>query len=176
METSDIKRLIEKAVTPGEQLWADLGSGDGAFTLALQELGGPKMKIYSVDKDHSRLSTQKLAFAKQFPDAKIEFLEGDITQVSGFPPLDGILMANALHFVKDQKEFLARMRSGLKPDGKLVIVEYDTDEAGRYVPYPVPLKKLGALVRSAGFSGEPEVLGTVPSQYQGKMYGASVGK
>jgi precorrin-6B methylase 2 len=35
--------------------WADLGSGGGAFTLALADLIGPQGVIYSMDRDRYAL-------------------------------------------------------------------------------------------------------------------------
>lgn len=58
MEHKDHVNLIKPAVRkPGT--WAELGSGRGAFTLALAELLGPEGSIVSVDRDRRALAAQE---------------------------------------------------------------------------------------------------------------------
>lgn len=161
--------MIEKAVQPGSYAWADFGSGDGAFTLALRDLGGPEIEIFSVDTDRGRLSRQRTLFEQVYPDSRITFLKADFTEPLKLPPLDGILMANSLHYVDKQPDFLQRIRAYLKPAGKLLIIEYDTDTGNAYVPYPLSQKSLRLLAEHAGFT-PPELLATTPSRYWGTMY------
>ncbi len=62
MQHSDHINLIKKAISKTGGVWADLGSGEGAFTLGLRDLAGPNIEIYSVDKDKKRLKQQKGRF------------------------------------------------------------------------------------------------------------------
>lgn len=64
---------------------------------------------------------------------------------------DGLLMANSLHYVSDQKIFINRLKNSLKSFGRILLVEYDTDAANPWVPYPVSFKSLQALARNTGF-------------------------
>ena len=48
MDHRDHLGLVRNGVSPGD--WADLGSGEGAFTLALAELLASAGRIYSIDK------------------------------------------------------------------------------------------------------------------------------
>jgi hypothetical protein len=73
-------------------------------------------------------------------------------------------MANSLHFVESQREFLRRCESSLAVPGRLLIVEYDTDIANPWVPYPVSLALLTRLARDAGFQ-RLQKLGSRPSRY-----------
>jgi len=50
----------------GGTTWADLGSGSGAFTLALADLLGPGATIYSVDRDQAALAKQSSALRDRF--------------------------------------------------------------------------------------------------------------
>ncbi len=94
--------LIKKAITKRCGTWADFGSGEGAFTLALADLAGPHAVIYSIDKDKKRLDVQEMEFERMFPESSIHFIATDFTKPLALPPLDGIVMANSLHYVKDQ--------------------------------------------------------------------------
>ena len=161
--------LIKKAITRKGGYWADFGSGDGAFTLALRDLAGAEVTIFSIDKNKSRLETQDKSFASLFPQSLVRFVAADFTMHVELPPLDGILMANSLHYVQEQAVFLTRIRDYLKPDGKLVLVEYNTEEGSEWVPYPVSFPKFQAIAEQGGFINT-ELLEKVPSQYLKEMY------
>src|SRR4051812_18975191 len=101
MNDQDHINLIKNALPRENGTWADLGSGDGAFTLALADLL-PASEIYSIDKNSLRLENQKLEFVHRFPNANIHFISADFNKPLKLPLLDGILMANSLHYVKEQ--------------------------------------------------------------------------
>ncbi len=163
--------LIKKAITQKGGTWADFGSGDGAFTLALRDLAGPLTRIFSIDKDESRLRVQENAFDKMFSSFDVRFIHKDFTNQINLPELDGILMANSLHYVKEQPAFLTKIRDLLKPNGKLLIVEYNTDEGNQWVPYPVSFEKFKEVSKQGGFINA-ELLEKVPSTYWNEMYAA----
>jgi hypothetical protein len=175
---ADVIRLIEKGVRRGEAAWADLGSGDGTFTLALRELLGPDADIFSVDRDAARLSAQQRAFRLGADVARTRFIEADFTRPLQLPPLDGVLMANALHFVPDQPAFLERLRGGSSGNGaiqtnKLLIVEYDINRGSIYVPYPVSYERLKDLAAEARLE-PPQLLETTRSRYWSRIYSAVI--
>lgn len=85
--------------------------------------------------------------------------------------VDGVLLANALHFVKDQSAAMERCRGYLEPAGKLLVVEYDITRGSMWVPYPVSFHALTRLVVAAGFQ-PPELLTTTPSRFRGQIYSA----
>jgi SAM-dependent methyltransferase len=194
MQRAAIVGLIGKAVEAGDAAWADFGSGDGAFTLALRALLGPEADLYSVDADAARLRRQRKAFQTDAPPlaspspnqrqsqsrgartpASVErthFIEADFTHALDLPPLDGLLLANSLHFVDPQLALLQRVRRYLKPSGKLLIVEYDMDRASMWVPYPLPYERLATLVSAASGYADLERIATTPARYGGRMYAA----
>src|SRR5579871_1466211 len=98
MNHNDHVFLLRKGISEQGGTWADLGSGGGAFTLALADLIGPRGHIYSVDKDRGRLGEQQRAMQASFPAVGMDYLVADFTQPLDLPPLDGIVMANSLHY------------------------------------------------------------------------------
>src|SRR5260370_3280100 len=98
-------------------VWADLGSGGGAFTLALADLLGPGSTIYSVDQDRGALREQERSMRARFPDRAVTYLAADFTRPLELPPLDGIVMAHSLHYHPDQAPDLRLVRGYLKPGG-----------------------------------------------------------
>ena len=153
------------------EVWADLGSGKGAFTLALADLLGPGAVIHSVDRDERALQTQRQAMDARFPDASVEYRRADFTGPLDLPPLDGVVMANSLHFVREKEPFLKELTTWLRPGGRLLVVEYDSDRDNTWVPYPVSYRTWEALAARAGFR-DTRLLRTIPSRFLGRMYSA----
>src|SRR5438876_2534049 len=163
--------LLRKGIPGPGGVWADLGSGRGAFTLALADLIGPTGQIYSVDKDHRALREQESAMRSRFPSTTVRYLTADFTQPLDMPPLDGVVMANSLHFLRNKDALLQLVRSYLKPGGRLLIVEYNTDRGNMWVPYPFSYPTWESMARQNGFSST-QLLATVPSRFFGEMYSA----
>ncbi len=142
--------------------WADLGAGEGAFTLALADLLGPEAQITAIDKD---------ARALQTIEGRFEVRVADFTRPLGLSDLDGVLMANSLHYVRDKQPVLEAVRKILRPGGRLIIVEYGADRGNPWVPYPFTYAKWETMAARAGFKGT-RLLKTVPSRWLGSMYSA----
>jgi trans-aconitate methyltransferase len=147
--------------TPAPSTWADLGCGDGTFTLALADRLAPGSTIHAVDRDAHALGMPSAAGG-----VRIEAHIADFTRSWPFTSvLDGILMANSLHFVHSPGEFLRRCTAVLAPSGRLLIVEYDTDASNSWVPHPISLASLSRLVGDVGFR-RVQKLGSRRSRYQ----------
>lgn len=177
MNHQDHVDLLRNAITQSGGRWADFGSGDGAFTLALRDLLGTEAEIFSIDKERARLDEQRRRFGAMFPQSNIQFIHRDFTQSlnPSISFLDGIVMANALHFSRDKLSVLQRVRAYLKEDGLLVLVEYNTDHGNHWVPYPLSFQTFCTLAPHAGF-GEPKLLATKPSRFLGEIFSASASK
>lgn len=169
--TDHVRLLKNGVVTPGGE-WADLGSGAGAFTLALAELIGPTGEIYSVDKDAGALAEQQRAFQRQFPQAWVTYFRADFAKLSEVPLLDGVVMANSLHFHRHKQDILQRVKCYLKPGGRLLVVEYNTDKGNLWVPHPMSFQTWQAEAREAGFA-HTELLATRPSRFLGEFFAAA---
>ena len=94
-----IEMLADSGVEAlGPTTWADLGCGDGTFTLALAVRLAAGSTIHAMDRDGAAL--RKIPSA--YKGVRIKTHRGDFTnQTWPFADLDGILMANSLHYVDD---------------------------------------------------------------------------
>lgn len=171
MDHDDHVRLIRGGVEGAGSTWADLGSGTGAFTLALADLLGPSGVIHSVDRDVAALRTQAEAVHRRFPATTLEQHVADFTRPLDLPPLDGLVMANSLHFVRDKGSVLELVRALLRPGGRLMLVEYDADRGNPYVPFPFSVASWRRLAAEAGLV-ETTAIGRVPSRFLGAIYSA----
>lgn len=175
MNHDDHVALIRGAFGTSGGVWADFGAGAGAFTLALRDLAGPASEIYALDRDRSALASLREAMIGRFPKTYLTLLEGDIRQPPALPLLDGIVAANSLHYVdlRQQPETLRRWSALLKPGGRIVLVEYDSNNPNQWVPYPISFERLKGLTRDAGLP-PPVLLGTHPSWWSGGIYSAMI--
>ena len=152
-------------------VWADLGSGRGAFTLALAELLGPGGLIHSVDRDAAALRDQERAMRARFPDTVVHYRVADFTRPLPLPRLDGVVIANALHFVAAPEPLLELVRGYLRPGGRIVLVEYDAERGNPWVPYPIPRRRWTELARAVGLADARPLAGR-PSRFLGEIYSA----
>jgi len=161
---ADLVGLIEDGVTERGGNWADLGAGDGAFTRALADLLSPSAHIIAVDRDAAALRRGLVGTA-------IETRVADFTRPLDLSNLDGVVMANSLHFVRDKAPVLEAVRGMLRSGGKLIVVEYGTDRGNPWVPHPFTFERWQRMAAQAGFE-KTRLLRTIPSRHLGSMYSA----
>ena len=173
MNHSDHVRLLQNGIPTLAGTWADFGSGAGAFTLALADLLGANGEIYSIDRDGGALGEQKRALHARFPAARVHYLRADFTRPIDLPLLDGIVMANALHFQKNAEKdpVLKRVLGYLRPGGRFILVEYNVDRGNLWVPYPLSYNTREDMAARSGFI-QTRLLATVPSHFLGEIYSA----
>ena len=137
-----IKLIQHKDIPQAEpQTWADLGCGSGLFTQALASLLNNNSTIYAVDKSIR-------AFKRFATTVSIELIQLDFIKANlNLSDLDGVIMANSLHFVKDKFPFIDKISAIISKGGQLLIVEYDTDTPNPWVPYPVSFSALKQLFK-----------------------------
>lgn len=172
MNHHDHTNLLRPANLSQGGIYADFGAGEGAFTLALRELIGPEATIYAVDRDGAALRRLKKDHLARFSTTEnLILLPNDFSHPLDLPPLDGIVMANSLHYFRDKEMILRHVRGFLKPNGVLLLVEYNVDEGNLWVPYPLSFETFRSLAPQAGF-GEPRLLARAPSSFLNEFYSA----
>lgn len=166
----DAISLIKPGMTPlsSPQHWADLGCGNGTFTYALAHVLSSESKITAVDSSPQRLN------AKEGNGVSILFLQADFDKEDfRLPMVDGILMANSFHYIRQKESFVKRIANYLNEKRKFLIIEYEADIPNPWVPYPIGFNKLRELFASCGY-GSVKKINEKPSVYGGKMYVALV--
>ena len=155
-----------------KQTWADLGCGTGTFTLALAHQLKEESTIYAVDKNSSALNKIPDTYNK----TNIKKHHSDFTSFQLPEKLNGILMANSLHYVSNKAEFIKSTSGYLKDDGCFLIIEYDTEASNQWVPFPISFQSLKVLFNKLGFSSIIK-LNEHPSIYRrANMYSAIIKK
>ncbi len=125
-------------LAPG-QTAAELGAGTGYFALRLARAVGPEGAVFAVEIESKVLEVlrERIEQAKAF----------NVVPVLGLPtdPLlpkaacDLILAVNVFHHVEDRVGLLRRLASSLKPNGRIVNVDF---QGGEVPVGPPPEHKL----------------------------------
>jgi hypothetical protein len=165
MELSTAIRLIEEGLdkNASQQAWADLGAGSGLFSQALASILNSGSVIHAIDK----AALKKIKSPKSSVEIRAERMDFATAPLK-LDLLDGILMANSIHYVEDKFLLMERLKKNLNDTGRIIIVEYDMELSNAWVPYPIPFSNLVTLCKKCGVSFIAK-LQEVPSQYHTAM-------
>jgi trans-aconitate methyltransferase len=162
MKLAEAQELIKPGLDQDQiTKWMDLGCGSGLFTHALASLLVPGSYILAIDK-------MPYSMAFDHSDVMIDFMQADMESLNVKNKVDGILMANALHYIPHHLDFLSRCKTHLKVAGKMIIVEYDTNRSNPWVPFPVPYEQLRTIAIQIGVGVKR--LKEQPSRFGGFLY------
>ena len=150
--------------------WADLGCGSGLFTNALASLLADESTIYAADKNLSSFHKDSSLKSILIKPVELNFERTPLP----FNNLDGILMANSLHYVKNKKDFFEKIKTCLNANGCFLIVEYNMETANHWVPYPISFLSLKKLFHDVGFSFVEKISERPSAFNRGNLYSAIV--
>jgi len=148
---------------------ADIGCGEGYFTLRLLPRVGPDGLVYATDIQPEVLRELEAAIPEPFRDRATLALgsEGKL----GFDArADLALLIQVLGEVEDQRGLLAQIAGVMGPDSRLALIDskHVTDPATGYTR-PINLENLITQLDRAGFEWAPEYdpieLNFLPKQF-----------
>jgi ubiquinone/menaquinone biosynthesis C-methylase UbiE len=122
-------------VKPGQTV-CDMGCGNGYYTLELARLVGARGKVLAVDIQPEMLSLLNQRAAKAGIDHIEPILGTLIDPKLPAESLDLILLVDVYHEFSHPEHMLRAMRKSLKPNGRLVLVEFRLEDP------EVPIKLL----------------------------------
>lgn len=171
MTNKEAVELISKGIsaTSTPQKWADLGCGSGTFTKALADILPYESQILAVDKSMQHLEKT------MGNNVSVDFLHADFERIDlGLSNLDGILLANSLHYVKDKKALVSRLEKYFSADKRFLIVEYDSLSANQWVPYPIDFIRLKELFTELNYNKIVKLSEQKSVYARGNIYAASI--
>ena len=164
-EEEPSKAITALDIKPG-QVVADVGAGSGYYTARLAARVGDSGKVFATD-----IQPQMLALVRE------RVLRDRLTQVevvqatptdSGLPAnqLDLILMVDVYHELASPQAVLRQLRAALKPDGRLVLIEFRKESA--WVPtreeHKMSVKEARMELEAEGYRFE-RVIDVLPWQH-----------
>lgn len=145
---------------------ADIGAGAGYFTWRLAERVGAAGKVYAND-----IQPEMLVLLRKNIDARhltnVETVLGAVDDPK-LPAarMDLVLLVDVYHEFTEPEKMLHKMRESLKPDGRLVLLEYRKEDPN--VPirpeHKMSVTEVRAEVEPEGYRFE-KTLETLPRQH-----------
>jgi SAM-dependent methyltransferase len=145
---------------------ADVGAGTGYMTLKMARRVGLSGKVYAEDVQPEML--QRLR--KNAAEAKLANIQ---TVLGGeadpkLPPntLDLILLVDVYHEFSQPQRMLRKMREALKPDGRLILLEYRKEDPSIPIraEHKMSVQEVKLELEAEGFHLD-QVLETLPRQH-----------
>jgi len=116
--------MDEIGIKPGMTV-ADVGAGDGWLTFYLADRVGPSGRVIAEDIDTKALEKVRERCARE-KVSNVSVLVGGMEDPKlPVGAVDVALMVNVLSALGNARNFLGNLAKGLKPDGRLVIIDWD---------------------------------------------------
>ena len=128
------RMLAALRLRPG-MVVADIGAGVGYHALRMSPLVGAEGRVYATDLQPEMLAMLRKSLAERGVGNVIPILSSDTT--TGLPKggIDLALMVDVYHELSQPERFLHALSDALKPDGRLVLVEFRGEDPN------VPIKE-----------------------------------
>jgi ubiquinone/menaquinone biosynthesis C-methylase UbiE len=164
-EEQPAKAIAELNLKPG-MFVGDVGAGTGFYSLRIARLVAPGGAVYANDIQPAMLERLNANAAAQHV--------GNIVTILGtesdpkLPPakLDLVILVDVYHEFSRPQRMLDRIRESLKPDGRLVLLEYRKEDPS--VPirpeHKMSVQEVKAEVTPEGYRFE-KVIDTMPWQH-----------
>jgi SAM-dependent methyltransferase len=126
-EEAPTRALDMLKIAPGITV-ADIGAGSGYFTERLSRLVGPRGRVYASDIQPGMLELIRRRIVRARLD-NVTIILGEPADPK-LPPssIDVALMVDVYHELQDPQKVLAHIRTALKPEGRLVLIEYKGED------------------------------------------------
>ena len=143
----DPRRILKPYIKEGMTV-LDYGCGPGFFTLTLAQMVGESGKVIAVDLQEGMLQKVKEKIRETELEKRITLHKCEEDKIHLNETVDFILAFYVLHEVPDQKRLFNELKSLVKPNGKLLIVE---------PPFHVSKKGFADTIKKATSAGFTEV-------------------
>jgi SAM-dependent methyltransferase len=152
-------------ITPGMTV-AEVGAGTGYVALRMAKRVGPGGKVYANDLQPEMLDKLRQNAAKEgFANVKT-VLGGETDPKLPAGTMDLIILVDVYHEFSQPQKMLQGIRAALKPDGRLVLLEYRKEDPN--VPirpeHKMSVAEAKTEVEAEGFHLGP-VIETLPRQH-----------
>ena len=148
------------------QTVADIGAGSGYYTTRLAEAVGPRGRVYATD-----VQPEMLALIRKKVDARsltnVTLVSG--TETDAHLPSDSIdlaLMVDVYHELAQPQAILRSLMRALRPDGRLVLIEFRKESA--FVPireeHKMSIREARLELEAEGYRFD-RVIDTLPWQH-----------
>jgi ubiquinone/menaquinone biosynthesis C-methylase UbiE len=147
------------AARPGER-WADIGCGEGYFTLRLAKAVGPQGAVYGADISERALASLKSQAEQQRLTNVVAVLSANMDTKLAPASVGAALICDVLHEMPaaQRPSVLASAVRALRPGGMLFLIDYRKSRDVTFDPYEklIPRDELLRLCTEAGLTLDAE--------------------
>ena len=108
---------------------ADIGAGSGYITIRMAKIVGPMGKVYASDIQSGMLTLLQQNLTKAKLDNVVPVLGAIDDPKLPAESIDLAIMVDVYHEFSEPQKMLQRIRESLKPDGRLVLLEYRAEDS-----------------------------------------------
>jgi len=164
-EEAPEKALDSIDIRPGMTV-ADVGAGTGYFSLRIARRVGPSGKVYANDVQPQMLEKLRINAQQQKLDNIETVLGGEADPKLPAGKMDIVLLVDVYHEFSQPQQMLQHIRASLKPDGRLILLEYRKEDPA--VPirpeHKMSVPEVKAEVEAEGYKLD-KVVETLPRQH-----------
>ncbi len=129
------------AFRPGERV-ADIGAGSGYFTRRIAPAVGATGVVWAIDIAPEVLDyLETRARREGLANVRVQKVQPDDPQLPA-GGVDTILMVDTLHYVKERGAYAKKLRAGLAPGGRIVVIDFVPKSAEERPWGPPPEQKM----------------------------------
>ena len=145
---------------------ADIGAGTGYFSTRLARRVGPAGKVFANDVQPEMLDRLRERGAKLKLTNIETVLGSEADPKLPANTMDIILMVDVYHELSQPQRMLRALRAALKPDGRLVLLEYRKEDPTIPINpcHKMSIPEVRTEIEAEGFKME-KVLDTLPRQH-----------
>ena len=126
-EEQPVRALQIMQIAPGMTV-ADIGAGSGYFTERLARLVGPSGHVFATDIQQGMIDLLRRRLSGQMIQNVTVILSEPSNPRLSAGTIDLALMVDVYHELGNPQTVLGEIRTALKPDGRLVLVEYKGED------------------------------------------------
>ncbi len=118
---------------------ADIGCGNGYYTLRLAKRVAPSGRVLAVDIQQGMLDQLETRM-NEAGIANVDLILGEPDDPK-LPPAsaDWVLLVDVYHEFSEPQPMLAKIRQCLKPGGKVALLEYRKEQDPATISFPIPM-------------------------------------
>jgi ubiquinone/menaquinone biosynthesis C-methylase UbiE len=159
------KAIAELNLKPG-MFVGDVGAGTGFYSLRIAKVVGPNGTVYANDIQPTMLDRLNTNASAQHVSNIVTILGTESDPKLPVGKLDLVILVDVYHEFSRPQRMLGRIRESLKPDGRLVLLEYRKEDPS--VPirpeHKMSVQEVKAEVTPEGYRFE-KVVDTMPWQH-----------
>lgn len=161
--------LLDLGLT-GDGDLADIGCGIGYFTIPAAKIVGQDHLVYAIDPSQVMIEETE----NRAKTAGIDNIRYILSEPLDFKlaenAVEFALLANVFHEIEDKESFLHQVRHILKPEGKLILIEWNSEikEYGPPADHRITEDETDNWMKDAGFTVLMKK--QIGSQFFGRLY------